>query len=82
MGRSQTFGHDFQQKGQEFIWELIIFRFGIPHKIVSDNGIHFDRNEFHDFYDDLGIEKSFSSVNHSQTNGQVEAINKIIKFNL
>ena len=51
-------------------------------RIVSNNGTQFDSNEFHDFCDDLGIKKSFSSVDHPQTNGHVEAINKIIKFNL
>ena len=30
----------------------------------------------------MGIKKNFSSVDHPQTNGQVEAVNKIIKFNL
>ena len=34
------------------------------------------------FCDDLRIKKKFSSVDHPQTNGQVEAVNKIIKFNL
>ena len=47
-----------------------------------DNGTVFDSNEFRDFSDDLGIKKTFSSVDHPQTNGQVEAVNKIIKFNL
>ena len=51
-------------------------------RIVLNNGTQFDSNEFHDFCDDLGIKKSFSSVDHPQTNGQVEAVNKIIKFNL
>ena len=70
------------RKVQEFIWESIICHFGIPHEIVSDNGTQFDSNKFRDFCDDLGIKKSFSSVNHPQMNGQVEAVNKIIKFNL
>ena len=70
------------RKVKEFIWESIIFRFVIPHEIVSDNGTQFDSNEFCDFCEDLGIKKSFSSVDHPQTNGQVEAVNKIIKFNL
>ena len=52
------------------------------HEIVSNKGMQFNSNEFRDFCDDLGIKKSFSSVNHPQTNGQVEAVNKIIKFNL
>ena len=44
--------------------------------------MQFDKNEFCDFCNNLGIKKSLSSVDHPQTNGQVEAINKIIKFNL
>ena len=57
------------KKVQEFVWESIGCRFGIPHEIVSDNGMQFDNNEFRDFYDDLGIKKSFSLVDHPQTNG-------------
>ena len=70
------------RKVQEFIWESIICRFDILHEIVSDNRTQFDGNEFRNFCDDLEIKKSFSSVNHPQTNYQVEAVNKIIKFNL
>ena len=70
------------KKVKEFIWESIICCFGIPHEIVSDNGTQFDNNEFRDFCDDFGIKKSFSSVDHPQMNGHVEAVNKIIKFNL
>ena len=70
------------KKVQEFVWESIIWHFGIPHEIISDNGTQFNNNEFHAFCEDFGIKKSFSSVDHPQTNGQVEAVNKIIKFNL
>ena len=52
------------------------------HEIILDNGTQFDSNEFRAFCDDFGIKKNFSSVDHPQTNGQVEAVNKIIKFNL
>ena len=34
------------------------------------------------FYNELSIKKNFSLVDHPQTNGQVEAVNKIIKHNL
>ena len=44
--------------------------------------MQFDSNEFRSFCDDLGIKKSFSSVDHLYTNSQVEAVNKTIKFNL
>ena len=27
------------KKVQEFVWESIIYRFGIPHEIISDNGM-------------------------------------------
>ena len=70
------------KKVQEFVWESIICRFRIPYEIVSNNGMQFDSNEFRAFCDDFEIKKSFSSVNHSQTNGQVKAVNKITKFNL
>ena len=70
------------KKVEEFVWESIICCFGIPCEIISDNEMQFDSNEFRAFCNDFGIKKSFSSVDHSQTNGQVEAVNKIIKFNL
>ena len=70
------------KKVQEFIWESIIFCFRIPHETILDNGTQFDNNEFRAFCDDFGIKKSFYSVDHPQTNGKVEPINKIIKFNL
>ena len=70
------------KKVQEFVWESIICPFGLPHKIISDNGMQFDRNKFCTFCNDFGIKKSFSSVDHPQSNDQVEAVNKIIKFNL
>ena len=44
--------------------------------------MQFDSNEFHVFCNDFGIKKSLSSFDHPQTNDQVEAVNKIIKFNL
>ena len=67
---------------QEFVWESIIYQFGIPYEIISDNETQFDSKEFHAFYDELRIKKNFSLVDHPQTNSQVEAVNKIIKFNL
>ena len=67
----------FSKKVQEFIWESIICRFGVHHEIVSDNRTQFNSNEFRNFCDHLGIKKNFSLVDHSQTNGQVKAVNKL-----
>ncbi|XP_022865611.1 uncharacterized protein LOC111385455 [Olea europaea var. sylvestris] len=57
-------------------------RFGIPHSIVTDNGKQFDNAQISDFCEEFGIKKHFSTPNHPQANGQVEAINKIIKQTL
>ena len=70
------------KKVQDFIWEAIICRYSIPQEIVFDKGMLFDSKEFKEFCSELDIKKNFSSVDHPQTNGQVEAVNKIIKYNL
>ena len=70
------------RKVQDFLWEAIICRYDIPQEIVSNNDTHFDSKEFRELYDELSIKKSFSLVDYPQTNGQVKAVNKIIKHNL
>ncbi|XP_024029251.1 uncharacterized protein K02A2.6-like [Morus notabilis] len=65
-----------------FMWNNIVCRFGVPHSIVSDNGKQFDNASTRKFCDDLGIQKSFSALIHPQSNGQVKAINKILKYTL
>ncbi|XP_062089647.1 uncharacterized protein LOC133796183 [Humulus lupulus] len=57
-------------------------RFGLPQKIVFDNGIQFYSHLFTDFCARHDIKKSFSAVSHPQSNGQVEAVNKILKDTL
>ena len=49
---------------------------------MSDNGTQFDSKEFREFCSELDIKKSFFWVDRPQTNGQVEVVNKIIKYNL
>ncbi|XP_074351337.1 uncharacterized protein LOC141690431 [Apium graveolens] len=44
--------------------------------------ITFDSKEMLEFCEQLGIQKSFSAVCHPQSNGQTEAVNKIIKHTL
>ena len=71
---------------RNFVWRNIIYRYGIPRVIVSDNGKQFDNSEFRDFCSELGIKNHFSSPAHPQANGQVEVTNrsllKIIKTQL
>ena len=34
---------------KSFIWRNIVYRYGIPRVLVSDNGKQFDNNSFKDF---------------------------------
>nr|XP_025611865.1 uncharacterized protein LOC112705241 [Arachis hypogaea] len=56
----------------------VITRFGIPEVVISDNGTQFTDKKFTEFLNGLGIRQRFSSVEHPQTNGQVESANKVI----
>nr|XP_025678495.1 uncharacterized protein LOC112778389 [Arachis hypogaea] len=63
---------------RKFLWRQIITRFGIPEIIISDNGTQFADTKFKEFLNGLRISHRFSSVEHPQTNGQMESANKII----
>lgn len=63
----------------DFFWTYICYRFGIPYAIITYNGKQFDSNLFRQFCNCLKINLFFASPAHPQSNGQVEAINKIIK---
>ena len=57
------------KKVLDFVVKNIICRFGLPAKIVSDNGTQFDSDLFTDFCARHNIQKSFSEVAHPQANG-------------
>jgi hypothetical protein len=50
----------------------IIFRFGVPHSIITNNGTNFTSNELKNFCESMGIKLKFASVAHPKTNGQVK----------
>jgi transposase InsO family protein len=56
----------------------IVFRFRVPHNIITDNGTNFTSKEFKSYYESLGIKLKFVSVAHPKTNGQVEKANGLI----
>jgi hypothetical protein len=58
--------------------KYIVFRFGVPHSIITDNDTNFTSKEFKDYCEGLGIKLKFASVAHSKTNGQVEKANGLI----
>ena len=56
-------------KIQSFVWKNIVYRFGIPRMIISDNGQQFDSQKFKEFCAKLGIKNHYSSPGHLQENG-------------
>ena len=66
----------------KFIREHIIYKFGIPYSLVSDNAFQFDNQAVRNLCDQFGINEDFSALYHPQSNGQVEAVKKIIKVTL
>jgi transposase InsO family protein len=56
----------------------IVFCFGVPYSINTDNGTNFTSKEFKSYCEGPGIKLKFASVAHPKTNGQVEKANGLI----
>jgi transposase InsO family protein len=56
----------------------IVFRFGVPYSIITDNEINFTSKEFKSYCERLGIKLKFAFVAHPKTNGQVKKANGLI----
>uniref|UniRef100_A0A2N9IUA0 Uncharacterized protein n=1 Tax=Fagus sylvatica TaxID=28930 RepID=A0A2N9IUA0_FAGSY len=65
---------------QNFVWKAVIYRFGIPRVLLSDNGKQFDNPRFRQFSQELGIHNHYSSPGHPQANGQVEAYRTTVRI--
>ena len=78
MGGSRTPCYYHGEKHHNFVWRNIIYRYGIPRVLVSDNGKQFDNSAFRDFCSELGIRNHYSSLAHPQANGQVEVTNRTL----
>ena len=58
--------------------ENIVTWFGIPHTLISDNGLQFNSKSFRRYCCDLGITNRYSTSAYSQGNGQAKIVNKVI----
>jgi transposase InsO family protein len=56
----------------------IVYRFGVPSSIITDNGFQFTSRKFLEFCDKFHIRVDWAVVAHPQTNGQVERANGMI----
>ncbi|XP_070005416.1 uncharacterized protein [Nicotiana sylvestris] len=66
----------------KFLWENIIYKFGIPKEIACDNGPQFIGAKFTKFLEDLKIKWITSSPYYLSANDQAELTNKVIIQNL
>ena len=62
----------------KFIRSYIIYRYGVPHRLIYDRRVHFN-GEVDTLIQEYGIQHHISSAYRTQTNGAVEASNKNIK---
>ena len=46
---------------KRFVWKNIDTQFGIPHTLVSDNGLEFDSKAFRRYFCNLGITNRYST---------------------
>ena len=46
---------------KRFFWKSIVTQFGIPHTLISDNGLQFDSKAFRRYCCDLGIKNRYST---------------------
>jgi hypothetical protein len=51
------------EKVVEFVKE-IMYMFGVPNNVITDNGTQFTMREFKDFCADLGIKVNYALVSH------------------
>ena len=62
--------------------KVIFAEYGIPHKLMSDAGTNFVSDKFWKFCNSINVEQAVLLVYHHQSNGQVEACIKFVKFTL
>ena len=65
-------------KVANFIRSHIICRYGVPHELISDRGVHF-KGEVDTLLQRCGIQHHRSSAYRPQTNGAVEARTRILR---
>ncbi|XP_045810889.1 uncharacterized protein LOC123905327 [Trifolium pratense] len=61
-----------------FVQNHIIYRFGLPETITTDQGTVFVGRKMQDFAEQSGFKLITSTPYYAQANGQVEAANKVI----
>jgi transposase InsO family protein len=53
----------------------LAYRFGVPNRIITDNGSQFTSGLFREYYASTGVKICFASVAYPRSNGQAERAN-------
>ncbi|XP_064463329.1 uncharacterized protein K02A2.6-like [Ornithodoros turicata] len=59
--------------------EQLILERDLPRRIISDRGTCFASHEFEEFCQSRGVQHILNSSRHSQANGQVERVNRVLE---
>lgn len=62
-----------------FLFNQVIYRFGVPLSIATDHGSHFQNHMMTKLTSMIGFQQDQSSSYYSQANGQVEVVNGVLK---
>ena len=65
-------------KEEKFTWKHLICRYGLLYAIVTNNDTQFNAQTYEDFLTRLVIKHLVTFAEHSQTNGQAEAANRVV----
>ncbi|KAK0579637.1 hypothetical protein LWI29_029038 [Acer saccharum] len=69
--------HITEANTTNFVKKNIIYMFGIPIIIITDNETQFDNSKFKEMCEEYKIANYYASPTDPQTNGQTEAVNKV-----
>ncbi|XP_073016849.1 uncharacterized protein [Primulina eburnea] len=62
----------------KFLWKSIVCRYGVPRRLISDNGRQFQGAKIEAWCKEMKIQQVFTSVAYPQSNGQVEVTNRTL----
>ena len=60
------------------LWDKFIVHYGLPEKILTDQGCNFESQLVADLCELMGVRKIWTSLYHQQTNGQCERFNSTL----
>ena len=60
------------------LWDKFIVHYGLPEKILTDQGHNFESQLVADLCELMGVQKIWTSLYHLQTNGQCERFNSTL----